>query len=280
MRKPARKQFQTHTQQEHAPRRDDRPQRGAAIPKSGRAEPLRVAGLAAVTALFQRAPERVERLFFLPDMSREAGRFCQALGRAHKPYRQVGGEELARIAGTAMHGGIVAIARPRPVVPMDAGEAREWAGSVPLLIVLDGIGNPHNLGAIVRTAAFLGLDRLVISDHPAQAGPSDAAYRVAEGGLEYVQLFRAGVLPATLQALKPTYRVVGTALGRGREPEALSRDRPIALVLGNEEHGLSPATLQVCDDIATIAGSGWVQSLNVAATAAILMHALRPPAKP
>lgn len=128
--------------------------------------------------------------------------------------------------------------RDRGRSSLDAGQAREWAGSVPLLVVLDGIGNSHNLGAIVRTAAFLGLDRLVISDHPAQAGPSDAVYRAAEGGLEYVQLFRAGVLPAALQALKPAYRVVGTALGRGRVPEALLRDRPIALVLGNEEHGL------------------------------------------
>jgi TrmH RNA methyltransferase len=146
---------------------------------------------------------------------------------------------------------------------------------VPLLVVLDGIGNPHNLGAIARTAAFLGIDRLVISDDPAQAGPSDAAYRVAEGGLEFVHVFRASALPRALQQLKPAYRVVGTALGRGRKPEALPRDRAIALVLGNEERGLSPATLHACDEIVTIPGSGWVQSLNVAATAAILIHALR-----
>lgn len=245
-------------------------------PRSRRPEPLRVAGFAAVAALFRQAPERVERLFFLPDMGRAVGRFCQALGRAHKPYRQVEAEELERIAGTAMHGGVVALAKPRPVIAFDPAEAATWTASVPLLVVLDGIGNPHNLGAIARTAAFLGIDRLVISDDPAQAGPSDAAYRVAEGGLEFVQILRATAFPAALQRLKPAYRVVGTALGRGRRPEALSRDRAIALVLGNEERGLSPATLQACDEIVTIPGSGWVQSLNVAATAAILMHALRP----
>jgi TrmH RNA methyltransferase len=240
-----------------------------------RPEPMRVAGLAAVAALFRQAPERVERLFFLPDMGRAVGRFCQALGRAHKPYRQVGAEELARLAGTAMHGGVVALAKPRPVIAFDPAEAATWAGTVPLLVVLDGIGNPHNLGAIARTAAFLGIDRLVISDDPAQAGPSDAAYRVAEGGLEFVQILRASGLPSALQQLKPAYRVVGAALGRGCRPEALPRDRPLALVLGNEERGLAPATLQACDEVVTIPGSGWVQSLNVAATAAILMHALR-----
>jgi TrmH RNA methyltransferase len=176
-----------------------------------------------------------------------------------------------------MHGGVVALAKPRPVIAFDAEEACTWADAAPLLVILDGIGNPHNLGAIARTAAFLGIDRLVISDDPAQAGPSDAAYRVAEGGLEYVQLFRASNLPAALRTLKQGYRIVGTALGRGRKPEALPRDRAVAVVLGNEERGLSPATVQACDEIVTIAGSGWVQSLNVAATAAILMHALRGP---
>jgi TrmH RNA methyltransferase len=242
--------------------------------KPRRTDALRVAGLAAVSALFQQAPERVERLFFLPDMGRAVGRFCQALGRAHKPYRQVDADELGRIAGTAMHGGVVALAKPRPVIPFDPAEAASWAPTVPLLVVLDGIGNPHNLGAIARTAAFLGIDRLVISDDPGQAGPSDAAYRVAEGGLEFVQIFRATALPSILQQLKPAYRVVGTALGRGRKPEALPR-AAIALVLGNEERGLSTQTLHACDEIVTIPGSGWVQSLNVAATAAILMHALR-----
>jgi TrmH RNA methyltransferase len=255
--------------------RHERPKRRDDPAKPRRSDALRVAGLAAVSALFQQAPERVERLFFLPDLGRAVGRYCQALGRAHKPYRQVDAEDLARIAGTAMHGGVVALAKPRPVIAFDPAEAATWAATVPLLVVLDGIGNPHNLGAIARTAAFLGIDRLVISDDPAQAGPSDAAYRVAEGGLEFVQVLRASALPSTLQQLKPAYRVVGTALGRGRKPEAMPRDRAIALVLGNEERGLSPATLHACDEVVTIPGSGWVQSLNVAATAAILMHALR-----
>jgi TrmH RNA methyltransferase len=269
MKKPPRNAFGKRPRGERVPPREQ----GHGKPR--RTEATRVAGLAAVAALFARAPERVERLFFVPDLGREVGRFCQTLGRMHKPYRQVDAEELARIAGTAMHGGVVALAKPRPVIAFDPAEACAWAGAAPLLVILDGIGNPHNLGAIARTAAFLGIDRLVISDDPAQAGPSDAAYRVAEGGLEYVQLFRAANLPAALQTLKSGYRVVGTALGRGRKVDALPRDRAIAIVLGNEERGLSPATLQACDEVATIAGSGWVQSLNVAATAAILMHALR-----
>lgn len=169
----------------------------------------------------------------------------------------------------------MALARPRPMLPFDPAVAVREAARVKLLVILDGVGNPHNLGAIARTAAFLGLDRLVISDHLAQAAPSAAAHRVAEGGLEYLQLYRAARLPVALTRLKPAYRVIGTALGRGRALEELRRDRPIALVLGNEEEGLDPATLGACDDIVTIAGAGDVQSLNVAATAAILIHEMQ-----
>jgi len=238
----------------------------------GHIDLTRVAGLAAVTALFANSPERVERLFFLAERSTEVESFCQELARRRKPYRRVGVDELARVAGTAMHGGVVALARPRPMLPFDPDMAESWRKAAPLVVALDGVGNPHNLGAIVRTAAFFGLDRMIISDHPAQAGPSDAAHRVAEGGLEFVQLDRAAGLPAVLRRLKPAYRIIGTALGTGRPVESLRLDRPLLLMLGNEEAGLDAASLAACDEIVTLPGSGWVQSLNVAATAAILIH--------
>jgi TrmH RNA methyltransferase len=161
---------------------------------------------------------------------------------------------------------------------LDPAKAADWARDGKPLLLLDGIGNPHNLGAIVRTAAFLGLPRIVLSDHPAQAMPSDASYRVAEGGLEYVELYRSAGFAKTLQQLRRSYRVIGTAAENGKPVEELRRaDRPLALVLGNEEHGSPATTLKACDAIVTIAGSGLVQSLNVAASAAILLHALAKP---
>jgi TrmH RNA methyltransferase len=174
-----------------------------------------------------------------------------------------------------MHGGIVALARPRPVSIVDLARIPDWARGGQLLPVLDGIGNPHNLGAIARTVAFFGLPRMVLSDHPAQAGPSDASYRVAEGGLEYVELLRAVRFAETLQRLRQNYRVIGTTTHAGQPVHAPRRtERPFALVLGNEERGLPKATLEACDEIVTIRGAGLVQSLNVAASAAILIYAL------
>jgi RNA methyltransferase, TrmH family len=233
---------------------------------------LRVCGLAAVGALCERDPGRVERLYFEPRLRGQVGPFCNALARAHKPYREVGAAELARIAGTVLHGGVAAIARPRPLAAFDAAMVQGWARDGKPLLVLDGVGNPHNLGAIARTAAFFGIDRMLLADHPDQALPSDASYRVAEGGLEHVALYRAR-LPQGLNELRQGYRIIGSALGKGG-PFAPGGGKPPALVLGNEETGIAPETLAVCDEIVTIPGSGRVQSLNVAAAAAVLIYTL------
>ena len=105
-----------------APR--DQPARARAQRRRERpAEPnhdlARIAGLAAVTALFAAAPRRVQRLFFDERVKAAVAPFTAELARARKPYRAVPAEELARIAGTPMHGGVVAFAEPRPVPGFD-----------------------------------------------------------------------------------------------------------------------------------------------------------------
>jgi TrmH RNA methyltransferase len=236
---------------------------------------LHIAGLPAVSALFSTAPERVQRLYFDQRTKPHAEALCAELARVRKPYRLVKTDELARIAGSSMHGGIIAVALPRPLRSVDPVKVKDWARAGGLLLLLDGVGNPHNLGAIARTAAFFGVPRIVLSDHPAQAAPSDASYRVAEGGLEFVELYRGLRFAQLLGSLRRNYRVVAAAADRGRSITALHpSEQPFALVLGNEEYGLPHATLQACDEIVTIPGSGFIQSLNVAASAAILVHAL------
>jgi len=236
-------------------------------------ELLRICGLTAVQALFDRDPGRAERLFFEPALKGELDAACRTLARAHKPYREAEAAELARIAGTVLHGGVVAIARPRPLADLDPDTIRAWVQDGQPLVILDGIGNPHNLGAIARSAAFFGLPRIVLADRPGQALPSDAAHRVAEGGLEHVALYRAR-LPVALPALRRAYRILGTSLVGGSTAIGPSRDRPVALILGNEKGGLEAATLALCDEVVRIPGRGTVQSLNVASAAAILIYLL------
>jgi TrmH RNA methyltransferase len=252
--------------------------RSVSTPKPVADETLRVAGLPAVEALFARRPQDVLRLFYETRMKARVGEFCKILAADRRPYRLVDDQELAKVAGTQLHGGIVAVARPRPVVPFTPALAAAWAKAGIPLLLLDGVGNPHNLGAIVRTMAFFGLEHLLISGHPGQAGPSEAAHRVAEGGLDWVTLYRAEPFAAALGELHGAgYRVAGTALEHAKPLATLPHDRPLAIVLGNEEDGLPATTLRACDTIVKLPGSGRVQSLNVAATAAILTWELTRP---
>ena len=152
------------------------------------------------------------------------------MAQTRKPYREVASDELARIAGTVRHGGVVAVARPRPPLPFDPGMASGWARENRPILVLDGIGNPHNLGAILRSAAYFGVAHAILAERPEQALPSASSYRVAEGALEHLLLYRA-TLPEAIGALRRGgFRAVGTSLGRWpsrlcRSAAAKSRSR-------------------------------------------------------
>ncbi|MBB5692948.1 TrmH family RNA methyltransferase [Muricoccus pecuniae] len=234
-------------------------------------EPDRICGLAAVAAVFARRPRDVLRLFHLPSRRREANPFCSALAAMRHPYREVGEEELARVAGTVHHGGIVAVVARRRVAPL-ALPLPPALRTAPVLPVLDGVSNPHNLGAIARSAAFFGCIGMVLSGDPRQAGLSDAAWRTSEGGLEVLSLWSVPDLPAALPGMK-VLTVAAVAAG-GVAPEALPSADCVALVLGNEEQGVSERTAAACDMRVTLPGSGRVESLNVSVAAAVLIHAL------
>ena len=261
------------------PKEGERPAHGYQASGAGKSGPLlRVAGLAAVSALFRHDPDRVVRLFYEDKRVGEVGEFCGRMAQFRRPYRKVDADELTRIAGTVLHGGVVAVAEHPPEHRLTVAECNRLAASGNTLFVLDGIGNPHNVGAIARSLAFFGFRHLVLTDHPQQAGLSDAAYRIAEGGLDCLTIFRAARLAGLLQQIKGDYRIVGTALSsRGQPLEALHNpSQPSLIILGNEERGLSRETLNQCDVVLTLPGSGEVQSLNVSATAAIMAYVLQP----
>lgn len=233
-----------------------------------------VCGLAAVRAHFAADAAAIKRLYFDYATGRKIGVICQALAQAKKVYRCVESAELEKIAGTVHHGGIVAvIAAPELRAPRPE-DIRAWAQRRAPLLLLDRIGNAHNLGAIARTAAFLGVEKIVIPDDPRQARPGEAAHRVAEGGLAQVELFLVSDLAAFCRELRPHYFVVGAAVrGEALAPQKTDghSGKPIALALGNEEEGLSAAMMAACERLVRIPGTGKVESLNVSAAAAILL---------
>lgn len=202
---------------------------------------------------------------------------CKALAGAKKIYRCVEPSELEKIAGTVHHGGIVAVVAAPTIATPGEQDVSRWAAKRTPVLLLDRIGNPHNLGAVARTAGFFGIRHLVLPMDAQAAVPNDAAYRIAEGGLEAVEVFRVRNLAAFAYVLaKAGYEVVGAAT-RGGRPELIgerSPAKPIALALGNEEHGLSTELAAACTQLITIPGSAAVESLNVSVAAAVLMWEL------
>lgn len=232
----------------------------------------KLCGLAAVRARFARDAASIQRLYFDYPTGKKIGVMCKALAAAKKIYRCVEPAELEKIAGTVHHGGIVAVV-PAPALraPL-AADVRAWAAQRAPVLLLDRIGNAHNLGAIARTAGFFGVSHLVIPNHRDAALPGEAAFRVAEGGLEAVTVFRVPELPKFARELAAAgYEIVGAATRGGHLTSPLRNPKPIALALGNEEHGLSPEMAAACTRLATIPGTGGVESLNVSVAAAVFL---------
>lgn len=242
-----------------------------------RSKELIICGLKAVRSRFENDSESVKRLFFTRAIAPDVGDLCRWMAQEHLVYRCVESHELELISGSVHHGGIVVVVESPPLKPVMIEDMQRWASRGETVLLLDRISNVHNLGAIIRTAAFFGVSRLILPDHPDAAVPTEATYRVAEGGLDHVEVFLVDHLPSFIQALRAFYHVVGAAT-RGGDPRiALPGDRPTALVLGNEETGLTLEVSSACDTLVTIAGSQRVESLNVSAAAAILLWEIAGP---
>ncbi len=248
---------------------------GRSFVRTVKPKEITICGLAAVQAQFASEPGAIKRLFFDYATGRKIGAICKALAQAKKIYRCVEPAELEKVSGTRHHGGIVAVVAAAELRAPAASELRDWARRGEAVLVLDRVGNAHNLGAIARTAAFFGVPRLVLPDDPAAAVPGEAAFRVAEGGLAHVEVLRVQGLAGFLRELKIAgYDVVGAAARGGRLQSAGAKAKPVALVLGNEEHGLAADVAAACTRLVTIPGSGKVESLNVSVAAAVLLWEL------
>jgi TrmH RNA methyltransferase len=232
-----------------------------------------ICGLNAVWALFRRRPDDVVRLYHTDAVRHKIGPLLAEMARLRRPYRELPPDEMARAAGTTHHAGIAAVARERHIPYIDVDDPPR----VPLMLVLDQVGNPHNLGAIARSAAFFGVSTLLLHETQFAAMPSDAAYRTAEGGLEHLDVYRTKHLSRALRGLTPHYRIAAATLEPDAVPPAtVPRDRPTALIMGHEEHGVSGSVLALCRRRIRIpgAGPGNVQSLNVAQATAVMLYAL------
>jgi TrmH RNA methyltransferase len=252
-----------------APRRE--PEMEPAPPRAKPAGETRVFGLNACLALFARRPQDVRKVWL---MESRVGALKPVLAWCVKNrlgYRVVQEDDLDKLTSTQHHEGVCFDVLRRPpltVTGLLAAAPREPEAS--LLILLDGVGNPHNVGALLRSAANFGAHGLILSpDAPATL--SGATCRVAEGGAEVVPLAQAGTDEDVLPILrKAGYRIAATTPrdGVGLFDQALPER--LVLIFGAESEGIGDALIRAADLRLTIPGTGEVESLNISASAAVL----------
>jgi 23S rRNA (guanosine2251-2'-O)-methyltransferase len=181
--------------------------------------------------------------------------------------------KLDRLAGTDRHQGVVAVVADYRYHDLEALLARAAGrGGPPLLVVLDGIEDPQNLGAIIRSAHALGADGVVIPKDRA-AGITPAAAKASAGAVEHCPVARVTNLAQALDRLKEAG--VWTVATDGDAPDDLGSvdlTVPTALVLGSEGSGVRPLVRRTCDRVARIPMRGKVGSLNASAAAAIALY--------
>jgi TrmH RNA methyltransferase len=238
-----------------------------------------ICGRRAVVAALEARPGDVVRLFFAAPERATVAQALRELAQRRALYRELPDAELTRVAGSRAHQGLVAVLQEPPVPVLDLATVAAWARTPGLRLGLDGVANPHNLGALARTAAFLGVFDLAVAGPGADALRSGAVYRTAEGAMEALSAWRATDLAGALRAFTESGGLaVGldvAATGDLADLRGVASQRSCWVVAGSEELGLATPVRAACSQVVAIAGSGRVQSLNVGAATAIALAWLR-----
>jgi 23S rRNA (guanosine2251-2'-O)-methyltransferase len=179
-------------------------------------------------------------------------------------------ETLDRMAGGIPHQGIIAVVSEKPLLSLES--LLESAPAPALVVVLDGVEDPRNLGAILRTAEAAGAAGVVLPERHT-AGLSETVARASAGALEHVAVARVGNLTQALDTLKARgIWVVGFDAAGTERWDAVDLTRPVALVLGGEGRGIRRLVREHCDHRVSIPHFGHVGSLNVSVAAGIALY--------
>ena len=231
---------------------------------------LRIHGFNAVSAVFARRPQAIRKLYLLEARIPQVQTLLKWCVANRVGYRVVEEADLHKLAASAHHEGVVADvlrAEPQPLT--------SWLRELPegplCALWLDGVGNPHNLGAILRSAAHFGVSAVLLPKHSTLA-MSGAAARVAEGAAEAVPFVRLGRDDNAIAQLHGAgFQLAATVVRGGSDLFKTKLPQRLVYVLGAEGEGMSAEVTAACDLKLSIPGSGAVDSLNVSAACAVLL---------
>jgi 23S rRNA (guanosine2251-2'-O)-methyltransferase len=236
-----------------------------------------VYGLHAIGAVIERSPERLLTLWMAQPRDDARSRALRERALAVGVSVQAAtAESLAKMVGDVVHQGAVAAVRP-----LKAWDEHELIASLsqisglPLLLVLDGVTDPHNLGACLRTAEAAGVHAVVIPKDRS-ASVDGVARKVAAGAAEFVPVATVTNLARALSLLKEQgVWVVGTDGEAAQTLYQADLKRPLALILGAEGSGMRRLTRERCDFVVRIPMAGQVESLNVSVAAGVALFEAR-----
>jgi TrmH RNA methyltransferase len=242
-----------------------------AAPATARDE-LRLYGLNAVRATFARRPQAIRKVYLAESRIPALQPLLKWCVANRLGYRVVEEGDLQKLAASSHHEGVVAdVLREEPV------GLSNWLRDLPAgpscALWLDGVGNPHNFGAILRSAAHFGAAAILMPKDSTLA-LSGAAARVAEGGAEAVPLVRLGRSDNSMAQLRGAgFVLAATVVQGGDDVLRAALPQRLVYVLGAEGGGMDRALVEACDLRLSIPGSGVVESLNVAAATAVFLAA-------
>ena len=231
-----------------------------------------LAGFHAVVARLRHAPESVKDIYV--EASRRDKRMQALLEQAERAGRRVHPVTVERLDGLARgtrHQGVVALAEER-LLAVDVDDVLDVIEGPALLLILDGVTDPHNLGACLRMADAAGV-HAVIAPRDRAVGLNSTVQRVACGAADTVPYITVTNLARTLRALKARdVWVVGTDDQASESLHAVDARRSMAWVMGAEGEGMRRLTRETCDQLVTIPMLGSVESLNVSVASAVCLY--------
>ena len=233
---------------------------------------IRLYGLHAVQAAFARRPEALRKLYLAESRIPQLQPLLKWCVANRIGYRVVADEDLRKLAASSHHEGVVADVLREEPAPLTTW-LRELPDGPACALWLDGVGNPHNLGAILRSAAHFGAAAVLLPKQSTLA-LSGAAARVAEGGADAVPFVRMGRGDNALAQLRGAgFVLAATVVRGGADLFATALPRRLVYVLGAEGEGMDAGLAAACDMRLSIPGTGAVESLNVASATAVFLAA-------
>lgn len=251
---------------------------------------LAVCGFEAVKALVKCNPQKITRFYYTSDRMRDFRGVFKSLAERKVPYNPISAEELERLSGTPHHQGVVAMIDQPEIPHLNTEITDEWLHNKESAILLDRVGNANNLGAIVRSAAYFGFKNIVIPRDEEQSSVTTSSYRVAQGGMEYVNVYSIQSIEKLLSSMQGKMLRFGTDVRAktpvSKIPEVCNeKKKPALIVLGNEERGISEVVRKNCDELVKIpftadiesetSEQSQIESLNVAQASAIIFYEAR-----